>query len=171
VGDGDIALQGSVDRVDEGPLGLEIIDYKTGKARASAEIQDGRAFQLPLYLAAVSRITGAQPAGMAYLRVPVEEELDRNDVVHSKPDMPAAFDVGDLVNTKLPARLARLSNAIQQGVFVHTPFTPLSKACAWCDFRVSCAVRDGVADERQRRMADEDQEELEHVYLPDRGAP
>lgn len=162
---GVIRLQGSVDRVDEGPQGLEIVDYKTGQAKTTAEVRDGAAFQLPIYLAAISRITGTEPAGMSYLLTPVEKELERNDVTiaRGKP----AFDVADLVRNKLPARLARLVGAINAGVFVHVPFVAQAKACEYCDFAAGCAVRSQVVAERQRRLADVDQEELPNVYLPD----
>lgn len=162
---GVIRLQGSVDRVDQGPQGLEIVDYKTGEARSTAEVRDGAAFQLPIYLAAISRITGTEPAGMSYLRTPVEKEIERDDVTQLRKQ--PAYDVADLVRNKLPARLARLMGAINAGVFVHVPFVAQSQACKYCDFAAGCAVRSQVAAERQRRLADVDQEELPHVYLPD----
>jgi len=164
---GVIRLQGSVDRVDQGPQGLEIVDYKTGKAKTTTEIRDGAAFQLPIYLAAISQITGTEPAGMSYLRTPVEDKLDRNDVTKLRGN--AAYDVSQLVREKLPQRLARLVCAINAGVFVHVPFVSQAKACTYCDFALGCAVRSQVAVERQRRLADVDQEEIEQVYLPDAG--
>ncbi|MBX3475540.1 MAG: PD-(D/E)XK nuclease family protein [Planctomycetes bacterium] len=163
---GVVRLQGSVDRVDQGPAGLEIVDYKTGQARSTAEVRDGEAFQLPVYLAAISRITGTEPAGMSYLRTHVENELKRDDVTRTGRGDPA-YDVADLVRNKLPQRLARLVGAMAAGVFVHVPFAKLDDACAYCDFALGCAVRPQVAQERQRRLADTDQEELPGVYLPD----
>lgn len=166
---GEIRLQGSVDRVDEGPQGLEIVDYKTGRAKSTAEVRDGAAFQLPIYLAAISHITGTEPAGMSYLRTPVENKLERDDVTRQR-DKPA-YDVADLVRNKLPARLARLVGAMAAGVFVHVPFVAQAKACSYCDFALGCAVRLQVATERQRRLADVDQDELPQVYLPDTPQP
>jgi len=161
---GHIRLQGSVDRVDQGPDGLFIVDYKTGQAKSSVEVRDGAAFQLPVYLAAISHVTGTQPAGMAYLRTPVEEELDEVDVTlhRGKP----AYDVSDLVQNKLPARLARLVQAMGAGIFIHIPYTSPTKACQWCDFQAGCAVRHEVAAQRALRLADLDQQEVPGAYLP-----
>lgn len=166
---GHIRLQGSVDRVDQGPGGLFIVDYKTGQAKTTAEVRDGAAFQLPVYLAAISHVTGTQPAGMAYLRTPVEEQLEERDV--TKRGKTPAYDVSDLVQQKLPARLARLVQAMGAGIFIHIPYTAPSKACQWCDYQAGCAVRHPVTAERAARMADIDQEEVPGAYLPQAHLP
>ncbi|MBE7492516.1 MAG: PD-(D/E)XK nuclease family protein [Planctomycetes bacterium] len=164
---GSVRLQGSVDRVDEGPRGLEIVDYKTGKAKTTAEVRDGVAFQLPLYLAAISRVTGTEPAGMSYLKTPVEEELERDDVtlLRGQP----AYDVADLVRNRLPQRLANMVSAMTAGLFVHVPFVPVNKACQYCDYAAGCAVRGPVAAERRLRFAAG--RAMTGLYLPDVETP
>lgn len=162
---GSMRLMGSVDRVDEGPDGLEIIDYKTGSWKTAAEIRDGKAFQLPTYLAAISHIAGTPPRGMVYLHVPPEGAIDAKDV--TKLNRKDAYDVNQLVTEKLPQRLARMLNALRNGVFMHTPFADPDKACKWCDYAAGCARRGDVIAERQQRLASEQPAEVEHVYLPD----
>jgi hypothetical protein len=146
---GFIRLMGSVDRVDEGPDGLEIVDYKTGGAKTTAEVRDGKAFQLATYLAAISRLTGNQPRGMSYLLAPTQKKVDRKEVwiQRGKP----AFDVAQLVNEVLPRRLSRVMQALSSGVFAHLPFARPGAPCRYCDYASACARRDDVIEERQHR--------------------
>ncbi|MCA8944987.1 MAG: PD-(D/E)XK nuclease family protein, partial [Planctomycetes bacterium] len=164
---GTIRLMGSVDRVDESPDGLEIIDYKTGGVKTAAEIRDGKAFQLPTYLAAISRIAGTPPRGMTYLQVPTDGAIKNHDV--TKFNRKDAYDVNQLVTERLPERLARMLGAVRNGVFLHTPFASPDKACKWCDYASSCGRRADVIAERAQRLAEEETPEVEHVYLPDKG--
>lgn len=161
---GRLRLMGSVDRVDEGPDGLEIIDYKTGRTKTTADVRDGKAFQLPTYLAAISKLVGAPPRGMKYFQVPAEGAIKEVDVTRSGKN--AAYDVNELVTRKLPERLGRIVNALRHGTFIHTPFARLDDACKYCDYAAGCARRDDVIYERQTRMAD-DADAAPHVYLPE----
>ncbi|MBZ0135376.1 MAG: PD-(D/E)XK nuclease family protein [Planctomycetes bacterium] len=163
--EGRLRLMGSVDRVDEGPDGLEIIDYKTGRAKTTGDVRDGKAFQLPTYLAAISQLAGTPPRGMKYFRVPPEGAIEVVDVTvaNRKP----AYDVDELVSTRLPERLQRIVNALRHGVFLHTPFARLTDACKYCDYAAACARREDVISERQTRMAEAETPEVPHVYLPE----
>ncbi len=158
---GMIRLMGSVDRVDEGPDGLEIVDYKTGGARTTAEVRDGEAFQLATYLAAIAKLTGSKPRGMSYLLVPPQKKVERKDVtlLNRKP----AFEVAKLVEEVLPRRLSRMMNALSTGVFVHLPFASPGTPCRYCDYAGSCARREDVIEERQLRK-----DGTPGAYLPDR---
>lgn len=159
---GFIRLMGSVDRVDEGPDGLEIVDYKTGGAKTTAEVRDGKAFQLATYLAAISRLTGNQPRGMSYLLAPTQKKVERKEVwvQRGKP----AFDVAQLVNEVLPRRLSRVMQALSGGVFAHLPFTRPGAPCRYCDYASACARRDDVIEERQHRN------DVPGAYQPDEEA-
>jgi len=167
---GFVRLQGSVDRVDEGPEGLQIIDYKTGGAKTTADICDGAAFQLPIYLAAVSAKTGVSPYGMAYYLTPLLKALKLEDVtLHRKK---RAFDVAELVNVHLPRRLGSMLDALSRGVFVHLPSRPTSgekSPCGYCEFSTACARRDNVVAARQQR-AETDASALHNAYRPDKAA-
>jgi RecB family exonuclease len=156
---GTIWITGSVDRVDEGPAGLEILDYKTGKAKSTKEVRDGRAFQLPAYLAAISKVTGSAPSGMGYLQVPPDGPIQHVDVTqaYGKP----AYDVNQLVFEQLPERLTRILTALRNGTFVHLPWSR-GTPCKYCDYATACAKRDDIIAQRQQMMP-----EMESVYLPD----
>ncbi len=72
-GAGDILVGGRIDRIDimaaESPPRVRVIDYKTGDVRISmADIEEGRALQAPLYLAACARVIlpGAVPWESGY---------------------------------------------------------------------------------------------------------
>lgn len=164
--DGTLRLMGSVDRVDESPDGLQIIDYKTGNTKTTSEVRDGKSFQLPAYLAAISQLAEKTPDGMMYLQVKPEGAIKPVDVTTFRRKR--AFDVNELVFTRLPARLSRMLNALREGVFIHLPFDKNGKPCTWCDYAGSCARRMDVINERQRRLQAEDQGEIPHAYLPDK---
>ncbi len=167
---GFVRLQGSIDRVDEGPGGLQIIDYKTGGAKTTADICDGAAFQLPIYLAAVSAKTGVSPNGMAYFLTPPLKPVEFKDV--TKKGKKQAFDVGELVNVHLPRRLGAMLDALSRGVFVHLPSRPASgdkSPCGYCEFAAACALRDDVVAARQLR-AETDATALHNAYRPDLAA-
>lgn len=162
---GAMRLMGSVDRVDEGPEGLVIVDYKTGKAKSAAEIRDGKAFQLAAYLAAISQVAGTPPRGMAYMLVPPEGKIEEKDVTLLNKKQ--AFDVHELVFTLLPKRMARILDALRNGVFLHLPFRPSGNPCGYCDYAAACARRDDVIAARQQRLGESETPEVAHVYLPD----
>lgn len=160
---GTIPLMGSVDRVDEGPDGLCILDYKTGGARTAAEIRDGKAFQLPAYLAAISDVAESAPSGMGYVSVPASGSPELVDVTQSRRK--PAFDVHELVTKHLPRRLGAMIGAMRGGLYPHLPFKQSKWPCNYCEFAQTCARRDEVIDERMRRN------EAGHgqpgLYLPD----
>ncbi|MDC1142174.1 PD-(D/E)XK nuclease family protein [Planctomycetota bacterium] len=146
---GSIILQGSVDRVDESADGLEIVDYKTGKAKSQNEVRDGKAFQLPTYLAAIAAKTETIPAGMSYLQARLFKPFARIDIANGgrKP-----LDVPDLVDRQLPTRLEKMLTAISSGVFIHLPFEKPANACAYCEYSTACAKNETLQAERQKRM-------------------
>jgi ATP-dependent helicase/nuclease subunit B len=53
---GGFTLRGSIDRIDEGPAGLVIIDYKTGDVPKRADFERRKVLQVPLYAAAAERL-------------------------------------------------------------------------------------------------------------------
>ena len=62
---GTLRFRGRIDRVDAGPDGYVAIDYKTGRAHKSAgDYRSGAALQLPVYIQAVGREYGCDPASV-----------------------------------------------------------------------------------------------------------
>lgn len=163
---GFVRLRGSIDRVDEGPAGLEIIDYKTGSSKTTSEVRDGAAFQLPVYLAAVSAKTGSAPHGMSYLKTPPIGVISVHDVTQQRGK--PAYDVGELVSRHLPRRLEAMLGALARGVFVHLPWrVPGGPPCNYCEFATACARHDDVILERQRRSAAGESAFVADAYRPD----
>lgn len=71
LGDGrTLRIRGSVDRVDEGPAGLVVVDYKTGRSEGYKKIDPtnptdhGRYLQLPLYATAARQLLGRPDAAV-----------------------------------------------------------------------------------------------------------
>lgn len=164
--DGTLPLRGSVDRVDQTPDGLQIIDYKTGATRATSEVRDGKAFQLPSYLAAISQLVGSAPDGMMYLQVKPEGAISDVNVTLYRGN--PAYDVGELVFERLPERLSRMLDAMRTGVFMHLPFKGSADPCKYCEYACTCARRMDVIEERQNHLLKDDQDDVPAVYLPDK---
>ncbi len=68
-GDSALTLQGRIDRLESGPDGVRIGDYKTGEAPKEKNIRDGQAMQLLAY-ALLLEIDGEQVAGLDYWELP-----------------------------------------------------------------------------------------------------
>jgi RecB family exonuclease len=72
-----VGLRGRVDRVDEGPIGAIIVDYKwsrRGFERVRPEdLEAGAHLQLPIYLLALREIGGRDPRGAFLVTLPAGE--------------------------------------------------------------------------------------------------
>jgi RecB family exonuclease len=73
-----ISVRGRIDRVDElGEGAIQVIDYKTGRARGKANsLAGGRQLQLPLYLLAAAEIKNAREGRARYLYVRERKLVD-----------------------------------------------------------------------------------------------
>lgn len=67
--DGQIQLEGRIDRIDEGPRGAFVTDYKLGSeaidGRARVALAKGEKLQIPVYLLALARVVKQVPLGAA----------------------------------------------------------------------------------------------------------
>jgi hypothetical protein len=144
--------------VDEGPLGVRIVDYKTGRhnperAPVPGSIRGGTSMQLPLYrLAWVGRVEGSPAAGRAvhgsYRGVSRQSEF--RDSAWTPPHFAAADRA--LAST-VPAMRAGFAAGeffqVERGAFCD----------GWCDFRAICGpgrarlVAGKQADPRVARAA------------------
>jgi DNA helicase-2/ATP-dependent DNA helicase PcrA len=113
-------LRGRVDRVDRLPDGdYELIDYKTGRPRTTAQLRED--VQLSLYAVGAREAWGLESSRQAYLyvlddaKVPLPvEEVDRDWITET------VFEVADGIRA--------------QGF---EP-TPSYAACSVCDYRIAC---------------------------------
>lgn len=101
---GDFLLRGRVDRVDEGPGGLVVVDYKTGAGGAvpQAKMLSAGKVQMPLYAAVVSSRMGRPVVGGLYRSLSKRNDrgfvLDAvNDGTFTRTDVLEARDIESLI--------------------------------------------------------------------------
>lgn len=147
--DGPIRVLGAIDRLDEQPDGLRVVDYKTGttfKYRGESRAYDGgRRLQHVLYCQVASQRLG-QPADRMEFHFPTRR--GENTVkVYRQDDLRHG---GDLI--------AVLLKGMSNGWF---PATDDADDCRFCDYQAMCDVREGrqgpwsrYADWTKRNMAD-----------------
>ena len=146
--DGPIRVVGAIDRLDEQPDGLRVVDYKTGttfKYRGESAYDGGRRLQHVLYCQVASQRMG-QPADRMEFHFPTRR--GENTVkVYRQDDLRHG---GDLI--------AVLLKGMSNGWF---PATDDADDCRFCDYQAMCDVREGrqgpwsrYADWTKRNMAD-----------------
>jgi RecB family exonuclease len=129
---GDVRLTGRADRIDVGPDGLVVVDYKRSHASSLAEIHRDRLVQLPLYAAAASDALGLPVAGGLYRGL--KEGSDRGFVL---PVVSGPFKSADVVDRdaidELLAETVNLALRAVSGMREGSigP-TPCPAACRYC---------------------------------------
>jgi len=63
---GEVVIKGRIDRIDEVPGGVAIIDYKTGSPKTLKTLEKGDKEQLLLYQIAARDILGYKPSKLVY---------------------------------------------------------------------------------------------------------
>ena len=117
---GEYTISGRIDRADKLSDGtLEIIDYKTGKAKSQKKVDED--LQLALYALATAQCFN-QPASKMTLYF-----LDEDEVVTTEPDEKTLQKAEEKVKT--------LGDAINQ--FDFTP-APSKFVCKWCSYNKIC---------------------------------
>ena len=117
---GEHTLRGRVDRVDLLPGGgYELIDYKTGKPRTAAELQED--IQLSLYAVAAREAWQVESELQSYHYVLDDEKIP----------VPAA----DIDRDWIAETVNEVAAAISGQGFEPTPSVT---ACGYCDFRIAC---------------------------------
>ncbi len=117
---GEHTLRGRVDRVDLLPGGgYELIDYKTGKPRTAAELEED--IQLSLYAVAAREAWQVDSELQSYHYVLDDEKIP----------LPAAEIDRDWISEVVN----EVANAISSQGFEPTPSVT---ACGYCDFRIAC---------------------------------
>ena len=113
-------LRGRVDRVDELPGGgYELIDYKTGKPRTSAQLRED--VQLSLYQMGAREAWGLQTSAQSYYYVLDNEKVP---VEHSEDEL-----------ERVRTTVAEIADGIMGQEFEPTPSPEI---CAFCDYRIIC---------------------------------
>lgn len=135
---GGVPFKGVLDRVDETPDGLRIVDYKTGKdrSRPNPRVGDDHGDQIKLYAAAMQAALGEKPrSGYLYY------------VEHGKKRRVA---VADRQITKAVRGFRASWEALQASLSTRTFETRTSPLCGWCPLVNACpaALREGMSDRR-----------------------
>ena len=134
-GDRELLLQGRIDRIDwdDARRHFRVIDYKTGKVRASASavFDKGRALQLPVYLHAAAAVLGIDPSqGEAqYFYVSSGGGYRRKTLTGSE----LAQQHG-----RLEQILTTITDGVDGGFFAPNPGGKGRPNCAYCEVRDIC---------------------------------
>jgi RecB family exonuclease len=129
---GGVSLIGRADRIDVGPEGIVVVDYKRTHAAPLAEIRRDRLVQLQLYAVAASRTMGLPVAGGLYRGL--KERADRGFVLGDVPGSLKRTDVTDAAGMKVLLRGA-VDAAVQAADDMRhgrIQATPSVRACAYC---------------------------------------
>jgi RecB family exonuclease len=135
---GGVSIRGRADRIDVGPQGIIVIDYKRGKARSQAEIEREGLVQLQLYAVAASLRLGLPVAGGVYRSL--STGTDRGFVSSA---VVGGFYANDVVEPAMIAGLLAQAVETARAAFdgmragVIAP-APEAKRCAYCSALPFC---------------------------------
>jgi ATP-dependent helicase/nuclease subunit B len=135
---GGVLVRGRADRVDIGPEGLVIIDYKRSSAPSLADMRRDALVQLPLYAAVASRRLGLPIAGGLYRSL--AEDKDRGFVLRG---VAGAFKPKDVVEREeLDVFVERAVDVAREAVegmrSGRVAPAPLKERCAFCSAAPFC---------------------------------
>jgi ATP-dependent helicase/nuclease subunit B len=122
-----ITLQGRLDRIDSGPQGDAILDYKTGRFPKQVDIDNGEAVQLPSYVLLGQRM----PARVEYV------QLDRKVCSGSALEGEALVALTQAVRARLVTLLEQLAAGAglpawgDDGTCAHCEMDGLCRRQAW----------------------------------------
>jgi putative RecB family exonuclease len=130
---GEMTIRGILDRLEEGPGGLVITDYKTGRAPPERYAIPAF-FALKVYALLIRRRLGRTPATLRllYLNGPTVYEIAVTDAQL------------DAMERHLEALWSAINRAIAEDRFPTRP----GRLCDWCPFRGRCPAFDGAAAEQ-----------------------
>lgn len=132
---GHMTIRGILDRMEEGPDGLIITDYKTGKAPPE-RYAISAFFALKIYALLIRIREGVTPAALKLMYL----GGDKGPTVYEIPVNDAQLDA---MERHLEALWSAIERAIERGTFPPRP-GPL---CNWCSYRGICpAFADDVAE-------------------------
>lgn len=149
---GGIRLEGRIDRIDEGPRGAFVTDYKLGKDELDGKARDamarGEKLQLQVYLLAVARVLNKQPLGASLVAL---RSRRRTGIVGSfARDLavaPGASGLGAINPVDLDRLLGdaeesirKIVREIARGRIDARP--KMAKDCKRCDVRDVCRFRE-----------------------------
>jgi RecB family exonuclease len=138
---GGVALKGRADRIDAGPEGLVVVDYKRTKASSLKEIHDNGLVQLQLYAAAASRTLGMPVAGGVYrgLRDGKDRGFIREDIAAADAFYRADRVDADGIAALIDEAIASAVTAAEDMRSGRIEPTPSATGCRYCAASSFCA--------------------------------
>jgi len=135
---GGVALVGRADRVDVGPDGLVIVDYKRTTAHPLAQIRARGLVQLQLYAAAASEALSRPVAGGLYRGL--KEGVDRGFVLDGVSETANRNDVIDAAEMAalIEEAVASAVDAASRMRSGHIAPTPSPESCRFCSAAPFC---------------------------------
>jgi RecB family exonuclease len=129
---GGVSIKGRADRIDIGPEGLVVIDYKRTRASSLAEIQRNGLVQLQLYAAAASRRLGLPITGGLYRSLAAPD--DRGFVLRGVEGVFKARDTLDRdgIDAVIEGAVAAAREAAEGMRAGRIAPVPLKERCAYC---------------------------------------
>ncbi|MFA4873334.1 MAG: UvrD-helicase domain-containing protein [Patescibacteria group bacterium] len=121
VGEEIITIKGVIDRIDEAEGGVEIIDYKTGRAK---DMDTADKDQLLIYQIAAREVLGLKPMRLTYYYLDEQK--------------PVSFLGTEEEIAKIKEKIFKTITEIKSSDF-HA--TPSPNVCKFCDFRGICEFR------------------------------
>lgn len=123
IGDRTITLRGRADRLDRGPQGLAILDYKTGSLPDADAVASGEHTQLPFYaLLSAQVVTEISYVGLGSDEINTKLSLEGESIA--------------ALAAQCESRLRELLTALQQGAPL--PAWGDSRVCEYCRFEGLC---------------------------------
>lgn len=135
---GGVRIKGRADRIDVGPLGLVVIDYKRSHASSLSQIRKGGLVQLQLYALAASQRLDLPVAGGLYRSLAAAD--DRGFVVSGVPGEFKAADVidGSEVKELLDDAVRTARDALAGMRAGRIDPSPSREHCAFCSALPFC---------------------------------
>jgi RecB family exonuclease len=126
-------LKGKIDRVDLGPGGVGVIDYKSGRVSAS---EKGQAllrteFQLPMYLWAARQAHPGKAVSAAWISLRSAKAVTLDEALK------VAKLTGDELLEGLPSAVHTLVDGLREG-----SFGPRTEDCGFCELASVCRIHE-----------------------------
>jgi RecB family exonuclease len=130
---GPFRLTGRADRIDSGPEGLVVIDYKTSSATPVARFEREGKVQLQLYAIAASRHFGSPVAGGLYRSLSAQEDRGflRSDVASPGISRTDRCDE-DAIEALLETSVSSAARAVEGMRCGRIEPAPDARKCSWC---------------------------------------
>jgi hypothetical protein len=126
-------LRGTIDRIDEGPDGWRVIDYKDGKGARHEGIRtklaDGQALQLPLYAMAFSELRGIDPGEIRGIIRPLARGMEKESSFTFR------------LSEEIDALRETLDDFVESMLDGEFPPVPGEEVCRYCVAALWCRTR------------------------------